>query len=132
MRVFNSKKLGAKTLCFIIPIALAIPQLTSAQDNKPDWQKHIDWARNNTGAPDCPLLYVTSDLQACLAQGALTGNHSGNRQCVIQLASVAAKSGDPRLEGVAFSYVLLTQCHNSGAQQALINAGPEAVVNYLK
>jgi hypothetical protein len=65
MRIFNLKNIGEKTLSLVIPIALAIPQLTSAQD-KPDWQKHIDWSSTDTGAPDCPYLYVSSDLQACL------------------------------------------------------------------
>jgi hypothetical protein len=131
MRVFECKRMGYKALSLVIPVVLVFSQVTTAQD-KPDWQKHIDWASSDTGAPDCPWLYVTSDLQGCLALGLATGNHSGNRSCVIQLAGIAARTGDQRLQGVAFSYVLLTQCHNGGAQQAIINAGPGAVINYLK
>lgn len=89
-------------------------------------------APNNTGAPDCPWLYTTTDTQACLALGVATGNHSGNRQCVIALAVAAAKTGVPQLQDIAFSYVLLAQCHNPGAQQTITAAGRDAVVSYLR
>jgi hypothetical protein len=127
--VFNNNRAWA-TLSLIATTVLLPPQLASAQD-KPDWQRHIDWASTDHGAPDCPWLYVTSDLQVCLAKGVLTGNTDGNRSCVIGLASSLAKSGTPQGQALAYQYVLLTQCHNGGAQQTLRDAGQYNVVNYL-
>ena len=114
-------------------ISFLITSLIGVAEDKTEWQRNIDWAHNDTGAPDCPGLYTaTTDLQACAALGLATGNKNGNRKCVIELAMAAAKTGDPRLEAVAYSYVLLTQCHNDNARRGLENAGLNNVVAYLK
>lgn len=99
-----------------------------AQDNKADWQKGIDWAANDTGAPDCPWLYAPSNID-CLTLGAATANNSGNRACLIDKAIIAARNG---YDGAAFGLTLITQCHNQGAAQALLGAGPKAVADYLR
>jgi hypothetical protein len=98
-----------------------------AQNSKPDWQKHIDWAANDTGAPDCPWLY--SQNLECLGIGAITGNNGGNRSCLITEAIIAAKGG---YDQAAYGLTLITQCHNPGAAQSIAIAGPTAVANYLR
>ena len=99
-----------------------------AAQAKPAWQADIDWAKNDTGAPDCPWMYGPP-LSSCLLLGAATANHDGNRKCAIDLAIGAAKSGN---DLVAFGWTLVTQCHNPPEAQNLLVAGPQAVANYLR
>jgi hypothetical protein len=47
----------AATLMF----TFSAPIPAFAQD-KPDYQKHIDWSASDTGAPDCPWLYDRTEL----------------------------------------------------------------------
>lgn len=88
---------------------------------KPDWQLHIDWAIQDTGAPDCPAQYDEVGAADCLAHG--------NRSCLMQRAIAIAKNNNFQ---VAMRLTLITQCHNQQAQQAIVNAGPNAVGDYLK
>ena len=88
-----------------------------------NWTKHIDWAANNTdagGSVDCPAEYIAMNVPYAIA--------SGGRSTVINSALMAAYNGNTQR---AFSLILLTQCHNSGARQELAAAGQEAVVRYL-
>jgi hypothetical protein len=128
----QEKREGKKMRKSLAIITLAVllvgtSSLVLAQ-NKPAWQTDTDWAAHDTGAPDCPWLYV-SGLADCLAGGILTGNHGGNRSCVIFQAVLAAKAG---YDDAAFGMVLVTQCHNPTEAQNLAWAGPGAVANYLR
>lgn len=89
----------------------------------------IEWAAKDTGAPDCPEFYG-QQFADCLARGLVSGNTDGNRKCVIEKATIAAKNGaaDEALLGM----VLLTQCHNADASQRLINAGAAMIADYLR
>jgi hypothetical protein len=89
-------------------------------ERKPEWQVHLDWAIKNTGSPDCPELYVASDVD-CLWKG--------NRACLMSRAINAAKAD--RLKD-AFEKALVAQCQSPGAGLSILNAGTVAVVNYLK
>lgn len=109
----------------ILAVSLSVAMLllcgtaSSAQDNRPAYEIDIDWAANDTGAPDCPWLYVP--VPDCLM--------GGNRSCVISHAIDQAKANQ---DFAAFGLVLITQCHNPTEQQNLINAGPYVVANYLR
>lgn len=112
----------------LMGILTGVPQVGLPQAKAP-WQEDIDWAANDTGAPDCPWEYLPP-LDQCLALGIVTGNTQGNRACVINMAIIAAKNGAP--DQVPFLYTLVTQCHNPTERQNLINAGPAAIANYLR
>lgn len=88
--------------------------------DQPDWQKHIDWAIGNTGAVDCPDQYLAT-YPECIA--------NGGRSCLMGKAIEAAKANNCSW---AFKLTLITQCHNSGAQTAIAQAGESAVCEYLK
>ncbi len=92
--------------------------------DKPDWQKHIDWAiGNNTSDPgetNCPDQYAATEPKC------ITG---GGRACLMARAIDSAKSNNC---SYAFRLTLITQCHNQGAQQALGAAGQQAVCDYEK
>jgi hypothetical protein len=88
-----------------------------------NWTQHVDWAATNTGAGgsvDCPVNYVSMGVEYAVV--------AGGRAAVINQALFAAYRGE---EGRAFQLVLLTQCHNPGAHQELMQAGQQAVVGYL-
>jgi len=111
----NLKLMGAIGLA----LAMMLAMQTNTLAQEPRWQGHIDWAANDSGTPDCPLLYVP--VPDCLL--------GGNRACVIGHAIDQAKNNQ---DLAAFGLVLITQCHNTGAQQDLKDAGPYAVGNYLR
>jgi hypothetical protein len=119
MRLF--KQFAFWVLAFLM-ILSATAQNAVAQ--QPDWVTDINWASHDSGPANCPAFYVTYNLQYCLL--------GGNRACVMNQARAFARSGDPRLQGLAFSYTLLTQCHNGGQVQALLNAGQGNVIAYLQ
>jgi hypothetical protein len=131
MRISRLKTASAMSLVLLLGFGQT-PTISAQDDGKTDWMRDIDWAANDTGAPDCPWFYVTSDLQGCIALGLATANHSGNRSCVIDLAIAAAKSGIPQAQGVAYGYVLITQCHNPTERQNLVNAGDGQIIQYLQ
>jgi hypothetical protein len=88
-----------------------------------DWAAHIDWAAKDTdagGSVDCPDQYIWNGVPWAIA--------SGGRSAVIIEALFAAYGQDFNR---AFTLVLMTQCHNSDAQQQLANAGEKAVFQYL-
>ena len=91
---------------------------------KPDWQIHIDWAIGNhttdPGETNCPEQYVATE-PACI-----TG---GGRACLMVRAIDSAKHNNC---SYAMRLTLITQCHNQGAQQALGEAGLQAVCDYEK
>jgi hypothetical protein len=123
----GSKMRKSMVIITLAGILVGASSLGAAQA-KPAWQADIVWAKNDTGAPDCPWLYGPP-LSSCLAIGLATGNHAGNRQCVIDLSIGAAKSGNDQ---VAFGWTLVTQCHNPPEVQNLLLAGPQAVADYLR
>ena len=93
-----------------------------AQD-KPDYQKHIDFSVNDDGPPNCPERYFANALLAqCLALG--------NRSCVAGVAIEAAYRGQDQL--ALWLIAEITQCHNEGARIALYGAGAQAVGDYLR
>jgi hypothetical protein len=110
--------------------ALVLP--AGARADKPDWQKHIDWAANDTGHPNCTERYLAHPvLSACLAQGLFSESTGyGNRYCAMDLAIEAAYRDQD------WAALLITseigQCHNGGARSSLYVAGPRAVGAYLR
>jgi hypothetical protein len=121
------KRLGASAILLL----LCAIGLGTAQE-KPEWQKVIDRAAVDADGPDCPDYYVTPELRPCLAHGATTGDGSGGRRCVMAVAVKLAKSLDIRAQGMAYTDVLLAQCHSADAQQAIANVQFESVIDYLR
>jgi hypothetical protein len=119
-----------KTCSWVTPILtctmiLALSSLSPAfGQDKPDWQKHIDWSiGNNTtdpGETNCVDQYLATE-PACV-----TG---GGRACLMSRAINSAKANNC---AYAMRLTLITQCHSGGAQQAIGGAGPDAVCSYLK
>jgi hypothetical protein len=88
----------------------------------PQWQGNILWSMRDTGAPDCPWLYVNNPaIQSCLLYG--------NRVCVMQVAVQFAKQNQ---DWAAFGLTLVTHCHNDGARSTIQTAGPQAVGEFLR
>lgn len=95
------------------------PLVSSAQS----WTAHIDWAAHNSdagGSVDCPAQYIENGIEYAIV--------TGGRSVVINRALFEAY--DQHFD-TAFNLVLMTQCHNPGAQQELINAGLKDVLAYL-
>jgi hypothetical protein len=129
------KKLGRFTLCYIVVrptkagtsmkktgiVFLWLISVFASAQAQSEWQRHIDWAIQDTGPPDCPDLYDEAGASNCLGHG--------NRACLMQMAIAIAKKDDVR---VAMRLTLITQCHNQEAQHAIADAGPEVVGDYLK
>jgi hypothetical protein len=96
---------------------------SGAQAQQPEYQAHIDWAANDTGHPNCPLMYAAIPVLAhCLV--------AGNRSCITSVAVEAAY----RKEDQAALYLMteITQCHNSEARGVIYGAGAQAVGDYLR
>lgn len=99
------------------------------------WQGDVSWSTRNTGVPDCPGVYMASNMNHCLIAGAgATLGHDpprwvGNRSCVMVSAIANAHAGN--CIG-AFGLTLMTQCHNGDAQTRIQIAGPDRVCSYLK
>jgi hypothetical protein len=91
---------------------------------KPDWQKHIDWSIGNyttdPGETNCVDQYAATE-PACI-----TG---GGRACLMVRAIDSAKANNC---SYAMRLTLITQCHSGRAQQAIGEAGQNAVCGYLK
>jgi hypothetical protein len=83
---------------------------------------YLDWSFGNSTGPDqthCPQQYTATEPRC------LTG---GGRACLMRRAVESAKSGKCHY---AMSLVLITQCHNPGAQQRLAAQSESAVCAYL-
>jgi hypothetical protein len=94
-----------------------------AQAEKPEWQRHLEWAAATNDGPDhlgCAEHYA--DLAPRCVQG-------GGRACVMCLAIEAAKNHD---DDRAFRLALITECHDPAAVQSLAEAGHETVAEYLR
>ena len=89
--------------------------------NKEGWKIGVDWARGDTGAADCPQLYVAT-YPECLWNGR-------NRACLMEKAIASAKANDC---ANAFRLTVITQCHNGAASTELGGAGEAAVCQYEK
>jgi hypothetical protein len=116
---FNYMK--SKLFTVVVIGTLAVAGSLSAQAQS--WTQHVDWSATNSdvgGSVDCPQQYFALGVPEYIA--------SGGRSAVINEALFAAYRGDV---GRAYQLVLLTQCHNPGAQGELIQAGQNAVVGYL-
>jgi hypothetical protein len=111
----------AFVLCMFMCIASFTPRVSA---DKPDWQKHIDWAIGNhttdPGETNCVEQYVATE-PACI-----TG---GGRACLMARAIDSARHNNC---SYAMRLTLITQCHNQGAQQAIGEAGESAVCGYEK
>ena len=111
------------TKLVVAAIALAFLLGTGAVVQAQNWTQHVDWSATNTdagGAVNCTIDYARL--------GEWPAVISGGRSTVINDALFAAYHGDV---AHAYELVLLTQCHNPGAQQELLQAGQNAVVEYL-
>lgn len=96
------------------PQAVAPPPISN------DARASVDWSLGNSTGPDrvnCPGDYT--EIPACLTQG--------GRACYAQKAVQRAKDGDC---AGALRLMLVTQCHNAGAQTALAASTP-ALCGYL-
>lgn len=113
---------------------LAMPTHTALAQEKPDWQKHIDWCSRDTGAPDCPAEYVALSADLCLVLGVGGGTGIGNRACLIQLARLTAIAAlqDSSVKGLAMQRTMQCQCHNHAARDTIVAAGEDAVCAYLR
>src|SRR5689334_7539735 len=93
------------TLCMLVLVESLPPSVNA---DKPDWQKHIDWAIGNhttdPGETNCPEQYAATE-PACI-----TG---GGRACLMERAIDSAKHNNCNY---AMRLTLITQCHNQGAQ----------------
>jgi uncharacterized membrane protein len=90
--------------------------------DKPDWQKHIDWASRNSnagGEVNCVGDYLVS-YPECYA--------SGGRSCIIGKARQSARDNNCSW---AMYLATLTQCHNDQAANTIKAAGEYAVCQYL-
>jgi hypothetical protein len=106
----------------------AVPAVVNAQKKpeKPEWQRHLDWAMNNNnagGSCDCVKEYVAAGMWQCVI--------SGGRSCVMSAAGVAA-TARPSDDDRAYQLSLLTECHNGEATRTLETAGRLNVANYLR
>jgi hypothetical protein len=114
MRPTKRAMLFCVTACFV----LSSPVIA----DKPDWQKHIDWAIGNhtsdPGQTNCPEQYAATEPH-CMTDG--------GRACLMTKAIDSAKHNNC---GYAFRLTLITQCHNQDAQAALASAGTQAVCTY--
>ena len=111
-----------KLLALLVATTLALLS-GFANADKPDWQKGLDWSIGNSTGPDlvnCPDQYLATEA------GALT---SGGRAALMRSAINAAKANN---QDYALRLSLITQCHNSGAQTQIAQAGKAAVTEYLK
>ena len=108
------------------PVAAPGPAPVTAPSPPPpplpaDARASVDWSLGNSTGPDrlnCPQDYT--EIPACVVQG--------GRACYARHAVDRAKAGDCR---GAIRLMLVTQCHNGGAQ-TVIGANPEAVCTYMK
>jgi hypothetical protein len=103
---------------------LAAPEIVgTANAQQPDYQVNMDWSAHNwtwldAGLTNCPAAYVALGVPQFIL--------GGGRGAVMRYAAAFVFSNPP----YAFQLVLLTQCHNPGAQQSLMQAGP-LVLAYL-
>lgn len=113
-----------KSSLFLGLVLILNGSLAAIGQDKPDWQKHIDWSIGNhttdPGETNCVEQYVATE-PACI-----TG---GGRACLMLRAIESAKANNCNY---AMRLTLITQCHNGGAQQAIGAAGQDAVCGYLK
>jgi hypothetical protein len=115
------QKLGTKIVRITALAFLAIGA-TATVAAAQSWTAHIDWAATNQdGGPsvDCPDQYISNGVPWAIASG---------RAAAINQALFDAYKQD---FNSAFTLVLMTQCHNPGAQQELRDAGEKAVLTYL-
>lgn len=97
----------------VLPVLIIASFRVDAQD-KPDWQKNIDWTIGDTRAPDCPEQYQYPE---CLLPG------KGNRSCIMQKGIQSAKDGDC---DNALRQALTAQCHPGGAGARTSIGAPRA------
>lgn len=114
-------------ICTLVLVSAFVSGCTTPESDA--WKRHIVWAKQDSGAPDCAAEYsLHKGGPECLVIGIGGGTGHGNRQCLMGFATNEAY----RDCGKAYSAVLTTQCHNGAAQRELRSAGPEKVCNYLK
>lgn len=104
------------------PLPSTPAAVPSSSSEKPDWQKHIDWASSNGDAGskvDCPADYLARYPECFLA---------GGRSCLMSKARQAATANNCEW---AMELVLLTQCHSREAQRSFGLAGTGQVCHYL-
>lgn len=89
---------------------------------KPQWQLDIDWAFSDDSTTNCLWEYLSRSIWQC-------GLWGGGRSCAMMMAQDLAKNN--KIHETA-DIALVTQCHNSGAQDALRKAGDNEVWNYVR
>jgi len=113
-------RLNGRAMLFCVTTCFMLSSPVIA--DKPDWQKHIDWAIGNhtsdPGQTNCPEQYAATEPH-CMTDG--------GRACLMTKAIDSAKHNNC---GYAFRLTLITQCHNQDAQAVLASAGSQAVCAY--
>jgi cathepsin L len=98
-------------------------QVAILEKEKPDWQRHLDWAMSNRdagGSVNCTDKYLATYPECVI---------NGGRSCLMNKAISSAKAGDC---DNALRVSAITQCHNPSAAQQIQAAGAQAVCSYLK
>lgn len=107
--------------CFYVAFTF-LASLVSLPALANDWRNDVNWSIGNETGPDrldCPDQYVATEAR-CSAEG--------GRACLMKRAIESAKAKNC---SYAMRLTLVTQCHNSGAQQRLGGAGEKTVCEYL-
>jgi len=116
-------KFGTRIIQMAVLALFAAGATATVVSAQQPFTAHIDWAAQNTdagGSVDCPNQYISNGVGYAIV--------SGGRAAAINQALFDAYNNN---FNHAFALVLMTQCHNPGAQQVLVNAGEKAVLTYL-
>jgi hypothetical protein len=117
------QKFGTRIIQMAVLALFATGVTASVAAAQGPFTAHIDWAAQNTdagGSVDCPDQYFSNGVGYAVAVG-------GRAAAINQALFDAYHQNFDH----AFTLVLMTQCHNPGAQQVLRNAGEKAVLTYL-
>ena len=95
-----------------------------------NWERHIDWAKKDTGAPVCLDRYMGyTGGRECLIKGIGGDTGDGNRKCLMSLARSEAIRGQCE---TAYEMTLTAQCHNGKSARELRAVPQGQVCDYLK
>ena len=110
--------------CIALSAVLLVANVGSAQAQQaPEYQCYLYWAWNDWatgGSTCCPAQYVVYGVGQFVA---------GTGRAGLLRYAAGASFVNPDF---AFRLALLSQCHNPGAQQVLMQAGPGKVLSYLR
>lgn len=112
----------------IVKFAFTLQMIILTQTASADWKGHVNWSFHDTGVPDCPGEYARVGASECLVTGIFGNTGNGNRACLMSKAKIDAEEGN--CNG-AITKLLITQCHNGGAQAEIKAANKEEVCDYI-